>query len=378
MSISNYRLGWVIALCASMAGSSVIGQDAEPPKVSVAAAYSDELIQGLDFIGRGEAVDKVNIMARVSGFVDEMLVADGAEVEQGELLFKIEPEVYEAALSAKKADLAQAEANLNLSEVELARKTELFDRDVGTEADRDVAFANNQVAAAQVAIAKAAIEQAELELSYTQILAPFEGRLGRSQVSVGELVGPTSVALINLVRTAPMYVEFSLTERQLVTLIEQYAVEMHELTDKNKSPKVYAILPNGKELEEVGEIVFSENRINPATGTITVRAEFENAKGLILDGGFLTLRIEDVEPTKVLLIPQAAVQRDQRGDFVLVVGKQQTVEQRYVTLGVQVESAVVVSEGLIEGEAVIVEGLQRVRPGVPVDSVLAGTPVEEQ
>ncbi|MEM8580586.1 MAG: efflux RND transporter periplasmic adaptor subunit, partial [Pseudomonadota bacterium] len=143
------------------------------------------------------------------------------------------------------------------------------------------------------------------------------------------------------------------------------------------SERVYAILPNGDELAEPGRIVFVDNRIDPTTGTITVRAEFPNERELIIDGSFLNVRIEAAEPTPVLLIPQASVQRDQRGDFVLVVGQQQTVEQRYVTLGRQVETAVVVVDGMREGETVIVEGLQRVRPGVPVDAVLAGTPIEE-
>jgi membrane fusion protein (multidrug efflux system) len=136
-------------------------------------------------------------------------------------------------------------------------------------------------------------------------------------------------------------------------------------------------LPNGTELDEIGRVVFADNRMDPATGTITVRAEFANERGLIIDGSFLTVRIQDIEPTTVLLIPQAAVQRDQRGEFVLVVGQQRTVEQRYVKLGRQVETAVVVTDGMREGETVIVEGLQRVRPGVQVDAVLAGTATEE-
>ncbi|MDJ0992443.1 MAG: efflux RND transporter periplasmic adaptor subunit [Dinoroseobacter sp.] len=352
-------------------------QDAAPPKVTVAAAYSDELTQDAVLIGRGTAVDKADIVARVSGFVEEVLVADGQPVKTGDVLFRIEDDVYAATLAARKADLGQAEANRDLAELDLQRKQELFDRQVGSAADRDIALANEQVAVAQVEIAKAAIRQAQLDVDYTQVIAPFDGRIGRVEVSVGELVGPSSEALVNIVRVAPIYVEFSVSERQFLSFLERAGLTQQELVSMDSPERVFAILPNGDELQEPGAIVFVDNRIDPTTGTITIRAEFPNERELIIDGSFLNVRIEAAEPTSVILIPQASVQRDQRGDFVLVVGQQQTVEQRYVTLGRQVETAIVVVDGIREGETVIVEGLQRVRPGVPVDAVLAGTPVQE-
>lgn len=352
-------------------------QDAAPPKVTIAAAYSDELTQDAILIGRGTAIDKTDIVARVSGFVEEVLVDDGQPVKTGDVLFRIEPDVYDATLAARKADLGQAEASRDLAELELQRKQELFDRQVGSAADRDIALANEQVAVAQVEIAKAAIRQAQLDVDYTQVIAPFDGRIGKVEVSVGELVGPSSKPLVNIVRVAPIHVEFSVSERQFLTFLERAGLTQQELVSIDSPERVYAILPNGDELPEPGAIVFVDNRIDPATGTITIRAQFPNERELIIDGSFLNVRIEAAEPTPVILIPQAAVQRDQRGDFVLVVGQQQTVEQRYVTLGRQVETAVVVTDGMREGESVIVEGLQRVRPGVPVDAVLAGTPVQE-
>ena len=240
-----------------------------------------------------------------------------------------------------------------------------------------MAFANNQVAIANLQIADAAIRIAQLDVDYTQIHAPFSGRIGRVEASVGELVGTDGKSLVNLVSIAPIYVEFSLTERQFVNVLENVGARAEDLADDPATPAVFVILPNGDELDEAGRVVFIDNRIDPATGTITARAQFPNERGLITDGSFLSVRIESAEPISALLIPQAAVQRDQRGDFVLVVGQQQTVEQRYVTLGRQIETAIVVEDGLREGEAVIVEGLQRVRPGVEVDAVLTGTAVKE-
>jgi membrane fusion protein (multidrug efflux system) len=357
--------------------SVAIAQDTPPPKVSVAAAYTEELTDEVIFIGRGEAVDKADLVARVSGFIEDILVKDGELVEEGQVLFRIESDIYDATLAARQADLAQAEANRDLAALDLARKEELLERNVGTESERDIAFANNQVAIAQVKIAEAAVRQAELDVTYTNVVAPFTGRIGRIADSIGELVGPTTQPLVNLVRVAPIYVEFSVAERQFVNLLEQTGTTQNNLVGNPVTPDVFVILPNGDELAETGRVVFIDNRIDPTTGTITVRAEFPNARELIIDGSFLNVRVEATEPTQALLIPQAAVQRDQRGDFVLVVGQQQTVEQRYITPGKQAGVAIVVEDGLQEGETVIVEGLQRVRPGVPVDAVLAGTPVQE-
>lgn len=359
------------------ANSAAWAQDAVPPKVSVAAAYTTEVTDQQIFIGKGEAIDKVDIVARVSGFVDEVFVHDGDVVKEGDLLFKVEADAYEATLAAREADLAQANANLDLTAVELKRKSELYEREVGTQTDRDIAVANNQVAIAQVAIAEAAIRMAQLDVDYTTVHAPFNGRVGRAAVSVGELVGPTSQPLINVVSVAPIYVEFSLTEQQFVSILETFNASPNDLVSASTSPGVYVILPNDDELDEVGKVVFIDNRIDPTTGTITVRAQFDNTRNLITDGSFLNVRVEASEPTKALMIPQAAIQRDQRGDFVLVVGQQQTVEQRYITPGRQIETAVIVEDGLREGEVVIIEGLQRVRPGVAVDSVLAGTAAGE-
>ena len=375
MHLTTFLRRSVAGLTLSLLATAAPAQaqdNANGPKVIIAAAYSQEIVQDAQFIGKGEAIDEVDIVARVSGFLEGVEVANGATVEEGQLLFQIEDQSYAATLSARQADLGKAEAALDLAKIELARKTELLARGSTPEAERDIARANELSAEADVKAAQAAVTQAELELGYTQVRAPFAGRIGRMSVSVGELVGPSTPALVSLVREDPIYVRFSLSEKQLGTILEHFDSGIGDLTDPERAPDVFVILPTGTELETPGKIVFIDNRISPTTGTIAVIAEFANERHLIIDGAFVHVRIEAMQPTESLLIPQAAVQRGQRGDFVLVVNAQQMVEQRYVTLGAQVETAVIVTEGLQEGESVIVEGLQRVRPGVQVDAVLAG------
>lgn len=366
-TLSILALG--IALTATAPGAQTAEQ---APRVSVAAAYSKEITEEAEFIGRGEAIDKVDIVARVNGFLQRKMVFNGVSVAQGDPLFHIEPDLYEATLQARQADLDRAQADLELTGIELKRKEELLKRGSVPESERDVARANELVAEAEVKSAEAAIRSAKLDLSYTTITAPFDGRLGRIETSVGDIVGPNSSPLVTLVRESPIYVSFSLSEKQLTDVLEELGNDATNLPEAEVGPDVAVVLPNGSPLEETGKIVFVDNRINPLTGTVTVRARFENERRLIVDGAFLSVRISALQPVTRTLIPLAAIQRDQRGDFVLVVNDKQLVEQRYVQTGEQVETAVIVTEGIQPGESVIVEGLQRVRPGVAVNAVTSG------
>lgn len=365
----------VATLCAFFVpNTSLTAQEGgPPPKVTIAAAYTEEIVRESTFVGRGEASAKTDLVARVTGIITEILVEDGASVKEGDVILHIEPDTYAADVAAQKAAVLRAEANVKLAEIELVRKTELVKRDTVAQSELDIAQANASIAEADLAAAKAALTEAELNLDRTEITAPFDGRIGRTNVSLGALVGPSTGALVTLVQETPMYVTFSLSEPQLLSVLERLDGGIDDLIKSGESPNVFVKLPDNTLLEEPGKVVFLDNRIDPATGTISLRAEFQNDRRIILDGGFVSVVIEALEPTLSVLIPQNAVQRDQRGDFLLVVTDQQLVEQRYVTLGPQEGTAIIVSDGLREGESVITEGLQRVRPGVTVDAVLAGT-----
>ena len=367
----------LLAVMLAVSAPAMAQENAAAPKVAIAAAYMEDVIRQAKFLGRGEAVSSTDVVARVTGFVEEITVIDGSRVSDGDVLFKIEPDTYEATLASRQAELSRAQADLELAGIELERKQLLVDRDAAPISELDIARANEKVAEAEVAAAEAAIKQAELELSYTEITAPFDGRVGRVSVSEGALVGPGTGPLLTVVSESPMYVEFSLSEPQLADVIEQLDTDVEGLSRTGDSPDVFVELPNGTMLEEAGRVIFIDNRIDPTTGTIALRAEFENQKGRILDGAFVNVQIQALEPTPSLMIPQAAVQRDQRGDFVLIVTDQGLVEQRYVMLGLQIETAVVVEDGMRVGESVIVEGLQRVRPGVSVEAVLAAQNAED-
>lgn len=342
------------------------------PRVTVAAAVTQEVVEDTSFIGRVEAVDSVALVPRVSGFVRNIAVGNGAAVAQGDLLVEVEPDQYAATVAMRRAELSSAEANRALAEVELARRRELVAREAVAQSELDVARANAQAAEAAVQAAQAALRMAELDLGYTRIAAPFDGRIGRIAVSTGELVGPTTGPVAMLVREAPVYVRFSLDERQLFDVVQAASEGGGTISETAAAIDVTLRLPNGMDYDETGRIAFGDNRVDPATGTLAVRAEFANADRVLVDGAFVTARLAQRDPVTRLTIPQAAVQRDQTGPFVLVVGSEQTVEQRPIATGQQVGTSVVVAEGLREGEAVIVEGLQRVRPGVPVEAVFAG------
>ncbi len=206
---------------------------------------------------------------------------------------------------------------------------------------------------------------AQVRLGYTEIAAPFNGRIGRIEFSEGDVVGPGSGTPANLTRLSPIYVTFGLAQRDLIELI-QWAGSSDEELDPLDAVVVRAELPTGQMFAQEGHLVFVDNRIDPATGTIAVRAQFENPNAVLVPGMFVNVEVGNRVPQPQLTLPQAVLQQDQQGSYVLVVGEGDLLEQRYVQLGQNVGTDVVALFGVAENERVIVEGLQRVRIGVPV------------
>jgi membrane fusion protein (multidrug efflux system) len=328
--------------------------------------------ESFEFMGRVEAVDRVDVVARVAAFIDEQLFREGAEVNNGDLLYRLERAPFEASLAASQATIAQAEAQLANARADLARARQLRERGTGTEVAEENALAAERTAAAQLQAAQAQARLSEINLGYTEIHAPISGRIGRSAASVGNVVGPNSGTLATIVSQDPMYVTFPVSMRAAVDLRTRYAPKggFGAVTVKLR-------LPDDRIYAHEGKLEFLDVTVAQGTDTITLRGTIPNpvlpgsnvgdarARELT-DGQFASVILEAAEPVQQLVVPREAVLSDQRGDFVYVVGADNKAERRTVQLGVSVAADVVVKEGLKEGERVVLEGIQRVRAGMQV------------
>lgn len=363
-------IGFVLSalvLAGPLAVTPLAAQQQMPrPAVVVAPAEMVDLRQGLSYIGRVVPEQKVDIYARVTGFLNDIHFIDGQTVAAGDLLFSIEDDTYQAAVRSAEGALRAGEAERDLARLERDRKQTLVTRNAVAQNELDVAAANLKKAEGQVTQLEAALEQRKLELSYTRITAPFAGRLGLTQVDRGALVGPASGPLVTLTRLDPMEVETQI-ETGLVIDFKQAQAQ----GNAQAVPLVHLKLPNGTPYPLDGTIDYLSANVSQGTDTVTVRAKFDNPDGLLLDGALVRVALEQPEATASLTVPQIAVQRDQAGSFVLVVGPDGKVEQRRVTIDRTTDGRAVVANGLSQGEQVIVEGLNKVRPGVVVDAAPA-------
>lgn len=337
---------------------------AAPPSVSVAAVDFADVSAEYSFIGRVEATDRVELRARVEGFVLERLFEDGQAVAEGELLFLIEPERFEAAVALAKANVDSAQATLDEAEQTLGRQAQLLERGNTSQAAYDQALAAQKNAAAQLAARQAELRNAEIELGYTQIVAPLTGRVAASQVSRGELIGPGSGALTTVTSLDPINVTFQLSERDYVA-VRRTSLEAGTAGD-GSGVEVSLLLPDGSPHPETGTIDYVGDTIDPNSGTVPIRIVIANPGTLLLPGQFVTVELRSREVEQKLVVPLVALQQNQTGHFVLLVDAANRVEARNVSLGPQQGTLRVVESGLQVGDLVIVEGVQKVRPGVTV------------
>src|SRR5262245_36606881 len=341
-----------------------------PPAVSVARVSTRLVTETGDFIGRVTAIDKVDVVARVPGFIEERKFVEGQKVKKGDLLYRIEQATYKAAVEQQRANLAKARATEANAKIQLERARELVRNQNVSQATLDQRAADEAAAQANVMEANALLNQAQINLDYTEIRSPIDGRIGLASFTEGNLVQPSSGKLATIVRQDPIYVIFQVSERDVL----EYKRRLAESKDKNPHVTVHLKLPDGSLYPHAGTSNFIDVQVDPNTDTVAVRAEVPNPDNILIPSGIVSVIVERGAPKSVLVIPQAAVQLDQAGSYVLVVDQASKVEQRRITTGVEQGRDIVVTDGLKDGELIIVEGIQKVRPGQVVASTLVPGP----
>jgi RND family efflux transporter MFP subunit len=324
----------------------------------------------IEFVGNTEATETVDLVARVNGHLERVLFEDGAQVAKGDLLFVIDQAAYKVALNAAQAELQKAQASLQLAESQLRRIAPLVRSGTVTQAEYDVQAAQVATSQADVAAAQALVAQAELDLGYAQINAPIAGNISERLVDVGNLIRAEQTRLATIQNIDPIYVYFNLSETDLLRFMEM--LRAHEIPDPEKNPPVLHVgLANEEGFPHEGRLDYRQLGVDPATGTTTRRGVFPNPERRLIPGMFVRIRATVGEPVPRLLVDERAIGSDQRGDYVLVVNDKNIVEYRSVRLGIDVGDLRVVQEGIEAGDRVVINGLQRARPGAEVQPEMA-------
>lgn len=353
----------IAALASSVLAACGVGNAGpaapQAPQIPVAAPIVQAVAPTHEYPGRVEAIDRVELRPRVSGYVEEVAFEEGAYVRKGQRLFRIDARPYRARFAEAEAAFALAQADLNLAREEHQRAERLVARNAIAAQELDRRAAALAAADARVAAARASREAAALDLSFTNVAAPISGRIGRAQVTEGNLVSATAgtgTLLAVLVSTESMYVTFDMTD----------AVAASVVTGAQKLQVRFAA---AKGSEAVGHLAFLDNELGPATGTLRARAAFENRDGSLVPGMIGKVTLVLAERNDALLVDEKAIGTNQGQRFVLVVGKEGALEYRPVTLGARIGALRIVDQGLAAGDAIVVNALMRVRPGAVIQPV---------
>lgn len=317
-------------------------------------------------IGRVEALEAVDVRARVSGFIEEIGFRPGAAVKEGDVLFIIEPAGYQAAVATAKAQVARAEATRQQATDNRNRNAELVRRSAVAQAAYDESQTALNIATADLAAAQAGLAKAELDLSYTRIVAPISGRIGQPLFTKGNFVGPDVGAIARLVQVDPVRVVFSVTEGEITTFRQREAAEMQSKVD---AIKLNLRLPNGSVYKPEGTLEFLAPEVDSRTGTAAVGVIFPNSEGLLMPGQFVKLIVGSVQQATGPSVPQTAVMQDRDGRFVYVMDENKIVRQRRINTGAKVGDLWAVHQGVSSGEKVVVQGTQRLSDGIAVQPV---------
>lgn len=364
----------LVPVLAAFAGPALAqpGGPGGPPPVGVVQAQKRPVIETSEFVGRIQSVSRVELVARVTAFLQERSFNEGAEVRTGDLLYRLERAPFEATVAAQAAQVSQANAVLQGSSLTLGRAEALLNTPAGQRSRVDDALSTQRSQAAQLAGAQAQLRLAQTNLDYTEIRAPIDGKISRTTVTEGNVVSPSTGTLATIVSQDPMYVLFPISVRAALDLRDRYAEK-----GGFSAVKIKLKLSNGTEYAQAGQLDYVDPTVAANTDTLTLRGRIANPvrKGLragdpgdrsLTDGQFVTVLLEGVQPVEQLAMPRAGVLSDQQGSYVWVIGEGNKAEQRRITLGQSTPDTAVISAGLREGETVVVDGVQRVRSGAVV------------
>ena len=342
-----------------------------PPAVEYHEVGREAVAFSFEFVARTRATEDTDIRARITGNIIERNFDEGQEIEAGALMFRIDPRPYQAALASAKAELSSAEAAFVNADRNLKRGEELAPQGHISASEMDKLRSEHDRAIAAKQAATASIDNAQINLDFTEIRAPFTGIAGRSNFSIGDLVSPQTGALVTLVQRDPMLVDFDVDEQSLAN-----SMKANQARAAAGEPPIEYVprlkLVTGDIYPQVGEIDYASNRVNSTTGTITVTARFPNAEGHLIPGQFARIVVQRGAAEMQLLVPQPSVLEDMQGRYVYTVNDENLVVRKNVKLGQRDGVNWVVESGLEEGDRVIVNGVQKVRPNMPVNA----TPVE--
>jgi membrane fusion protein (multidrug efflux system) len=327
--------------------------------VGVVRAERQPVTQQAGFVGRIEAINKVEVRARVKGFLEQVRFKEGDAINEGDPLYTIEKGQFVAAVEQAQGALERARAALTLAGLQRARAEEMYAKKVGTEVARDQTVAEEASAKGSVTSAEADLANAKINLGYTDITSPITGKVGRTAITKGNVVGPDSGVLTTIVSQDPMYVTFPVSQRDILRAAER--ASRSDLA----GIKVLIRFADGKVYDQTGQINFIDVTVDRSTDTVLARATIANPRGVLIDGQFVQVELQAAKPEEKVVIPQAALIADQQGIYVFVVEDGKAAIRR-IKPGSEAGAGIVVSEGLSGGELVIVQGLQGLRPGAPV------------
>lgn len=335
-----------------------------PTQVEVAYTTKQDIYPKTESVGRIEAKYSVDVVARINGWLQKRYFQEGAYVKKGQTLFLIQPNEYAIAVQQAQAAVKQSQAALVNAEKELVRASELVKNDFVSKSYYDNALATRDQNKAALDVNKANLAAAQLNLSYTKIVSPVDGKVGKILITEGNLVNPQSGALTKIVSTSPIYAYFTIKSEDYV----KYVKNASEAASKDalSGMDVAITLSDGSEYNEKGKLEFVNNEVDPTAGTISLRATFQNKDNLLVPGDFVTVTATSKKPVSVVLVPQVAVSDSTSGTYVWTIDENKKAQQKFVKIDKQVGENWVVLEGLEPDEMVIKSGFQRLRPGSPV------------